>query len=63
MCVHWIKCVRLNRKDVFEKHTWYDIGNRHASRRQRGLLCDFECLPMCYWAPLTRASVTPLGCT
>ena len=28
-----------------------DTGSRHASRRQRGLQCDFQCLPMCDWAP------------
>ena len=38
-----LKCVRLNEKKTVEIYAWYDTGSRHASRRQRGLQCDFEC--------------------
>ena len=52
MYMHWLKYVRLNRKDQL-KNMWNDTGSRHASRRQLGAQCDLKCLPMCDWAPLT----------
>ena len=49
-------------KRPVEKYACYHTGSRHASRRQRGLQCVFQCLPMFDWAPLTRVFVTPFGC-
>ena len=39
--------------NVLGKYAWHDTQSLHASRSQRGPQCDFECLPMCDWAPLT----------
>ena len=53
MFMHWLKCVRLNRKDRLknllgatpEVALLADVSESHSA-------CDFECLTACDWAPL-----------
>ena len=53
MCLHWLKYVMLDAKDRLKNMCGMTLKSRHASRRQRVPHCDFECLPMCDWVPLT----------
>ena len=58
MCMSWLKYVRLNRKDK--------LKNMRGTTLEVAMLADVSMISnvyMCDWAPLTRAFVTPFGCT
>ena len=56
MCMHWLKYVRLNRKDL--------LKNMRATTLEVAMLADvsgptmrFLVLTVCYWTPLISAFV------
>ena len=61
--MYWLKYCRLNRKDR--------LKNMRAPTLEVTMLADIRgaysaissVKPMCDWAPLTSAFITPFGCT
>ena len=50
MYIYWLKYIRLERKDQNMSSTTLEVVILADVWESRG---DFECFPMCDWAPLT----------
>ena len=59
--MRWLKYIRLNRKDLLKNMRVMTLVVAMLTDCHRVPQCNFKCLPMCDWAPMTL--VIPFGCT